>query len=248
MSEPQSPGSVRTLRPAGGYQSSHLPITLSGQSDVQDLENLFIGISGLIGAGKSTLCTALGAKLGLPCYYEPVIHNEYLEDFYKDQKTYAFPLQVYLLNKRFKQQQQIIWSGKGGVQDRTIYEDSVFARMLKDSGMMSARDYRTYCDLFSNMSHFMCKPNIIIHLHVTPKESMDRIAARGRDCESGISLEYLEQLYNAYEAFIREISRVIPVIKVNYSEFHDVDEMAEMIKEEYAKLCNVRLVEFNAPK
>ena len=72
-----------------------------------------------------------------------MIHNEYLEDFYKDQKTYAFPLQVYLLNKRFKQQQQIIWSGKGGVQDRTIYEDSVFARMLKDSGMMSERDYRT---------------------------------------------------------------------------------------------------------
>ena len=43
-----------------------------------------------------------------------------------DQKKYSFALQVYLLNKRFKQQQQIIWQGKGGVQDRTIYEDSVF--------------------------------------------------------------------------------------------------------------------------
>ena len=41
-------------------------------------------------------------------------------------KKYGFALQVYLLNKRFKQQQQIIWQGKGGVQDRTIYEDSVF--------------------------------------------------------------------------------------------------------------------------
>ena len=81
---------------------------------------------------------------------------------------------------------------------------------------------------------------------MTPEESFARIAARGRDCESGISIEYLQQLYNAYEKFISEISRVIPVIKVNYSEFHDVDQMAEMIKEEYAKLCNVRLVEFNA--
>lgn len=79
---------------------------------------------------------------------------------------------------------------------------------------------------------------------MTPEESIARIAARGRECESGISKEYLEQLYNAYEKFISEISRVIPVIKVNYSEFHDVDQMAEMIKEEYAKLCNVRLVEF----
>ena len=37
--------------------------------------------------------------------------------------------QVYLLNRRFQQHQQIIWQGKGGVQDRTIYEDSVFAKV-----------------------------------------------------------------------------------------------------------------------
>lgn len=58
--------------------------------------------------------------------YEPVIDNEYLNDFYRDQKKYSFTLQIYLLNNRFRQQQQIIWAGKGGVQDRTIYEDSVF--------------------------------------------------------------------------------------------------------------------------
>ncbi len=40
-------------------------------------------VSGLIGAGKSTLATALAKKLNLPVYYEPVSDNEYLEDFYK---------------------------------------------------------------------------------------------------------------------------------------------------------------------
>ena len=38
-------------------------------------------------------------------------------------------MQIYLLNARFQQHQQIIWTGKGGVQDRTIYEDSVFAKV-----------------------------------------------------------------------------------------------------------------------
>ena len=38
--------------------------------------------------------------------------------------------QVYLLNRRFQQHQQIIWQGQGGVQDRTIYEDSVFAKVI----------------------------------------------------------------------------------------------------------------------
>lgn len=62
-------------------------------------------------------------------HYEPVKDNVYLADFYKDMKKHSFAMQVYLLNKRFMQQQQIVWSGKGGVQDRTIYEDSVFARV-----------------------------------------------------------------------------------------------------------------------
>ena len=65
------------------------------------------------------------------------------------------PVKVYLLNRRFQQHQQIIWQGRGGVQDRTIYEDSVFAKVLKDSGMMEEREYQTYRSLFSNMSNFM---------------------------------------------------------------------------------------------
>ena len=40
-------------------------------------------------------------------YYEPVEDNEYLADFYTDQRTYSFPMQIYLLNKRFKQQQHV---------------------------------------------------------------------------------------------------------------------------------------------
>jgi deoxyadenosine/deoxycytidine kinase len=52
---------------------------------------------------------SLADKLGLPVYYEPVADNEYLQDFYGDIKKYSFAMQVYLLNRRFQQQQQIIW-------------------------------------------------------------------------------------------------------------------------------------------
>ena len=81
--------------------------------------------------------------MGLPVFHEPVAENVYLEDFYADQAKYSFPLQVYLLNKRFEQQQQIIWSKAGGIADRSIYEDLVFARMLKDDGKMDERDFDT---------------------------------------------------------------------------------------------------------
>ena len=36
------------------------------------MENLFIGIAGMIGAGKSTLATSLAQHLGIKAYYEPV--------------------------------------------------------------------------------------------------------------------------------------------------------------------------------
>jgi deoxyadenosine kinase len=204
------------------------------------LENLHIGISGLIGAGKSTLSSALGKVLDLPVYFEPTIDNSYLADFYADPKKFSFHLQIYLLNNRFRQQQQIIWSGKGGIQDRTIYEDGVFAKMLRDSGLMDERDYHTYLDLFANMSNFMKKPNVIIHLDVTPEESMERIKRRARECEKTITIEYLRNLYNAYDVFIADISRVIPVIKVNWSEFRDAEEIAEVIKREYLSMQNIR--------
>jgi deoxyadenosine kinase len=211
------------------------------------MENVFVGISGLIGAGKSTLATALAKKLNLPVYYEPVKDNVYLADFYSDIGKYSFAMQIYLLNKRFKQQQEIIWQGKGGVQDRTIYEDAIFAKMLSDVGLMDKRDYETYCSLFSHMSNFMKKPNIIVHLDVSPEESYRRIQMRNRDVEKGITLEYLKNLYQAYEGFIRDISRIIPVIKINYETFRTVDEMASAIATEYAKLTNITKVSFNSP-
>lgn len=206
------------------------------------LPNLFIGISGIIGGGKTTLANELGTLMNLPVYEEPVIDNAYLEDFYKDMTKNSFRLQVYLLNNRFKQQQQIIWMDKGGIQDRTIYEDQIFARVLCDSGHMDERDYKTYIDLFSNMSKFMKSPNLIIHLDVTPEESLNRIKMRNRECEKTITLEYLQKLHAAYEKFILEISKSIPVIRVNYNQFKDPKEMAKMIYDEHHKMVNIREV------
>ena len=204
------------------------------------LQELFIGIAGLIGAGKTTLADALGQHLGLPVYYEPVADQAYLEDFYRDTARYAFSTQIYLLNRRFQQHQEIIWRGTGGVQDRTIYEDAVFARTLVQQGLMEERDYQTYLQLFRHMSNFMCRPNLIVYLDLTPETSLERIRSRNREVESGITLEYLEALRGNYEAFIEDISRLVPVVRVNWEEFRDAETMAEVIEREYLGSTFVR--------
>jgi deoxyadenosine kinase len=199
------------------------------------LGSAFIGIAGMIGAGKTTLATALGEHLGLDVHYEPVIDNEYLDDFYRDTARYAFAMQIYLLNRRFQQHQEIIWKGNGGVQDRTIYEDAIFAKTLRDQGFMDQRDYETYVTLFRNMSNFMCRPNVIIYLDVSPETSLTRIQERARGCEVGVSLAYLQQLHQNYEAFLHEISRLIPVLRVQWEEFAQVDRLAEAVTREYQR-------------
>ncbi len=209
------------------------------------LQELFIGIAGLIGAGKTTLATALAQHLGIPVYYEPVEDNEYLADFYRDTRRYSFATQIYLLNRRFQQHQEIIWRGGGGVQDRTIYEDAVFAKTLVDQDLMDERDYRTYLQLFRHMSNFMCRPNVIVYLDLSPESSMERIRQRSRGVESGIQIEYLRALRREYERFIRDISRTVPVIRVHWEEYRDAEEMAEMIEREYLEGSFLREVHWS---
>jgi deoxyadenosine kinase len=209
--------------------------------------NIFIGIAGMIGAGKSTLATALAKHLDIDVYYEPVADNEYLADFYTDTRRYSFPMQVYLLNRRFQQHQEIIWRGRSAVQDRTIYEDSIFAQMLARTDLMDARDYKTYSQLFRHMSNFMCKPSVIVYLDVSPESSLERIKSRSRDVEGGIKLEYLRALHEGYRTFITEISRTVPVISVDYERFATAEEMAQVISKEYLHHSFLREVTRFAP-
>ena len=239
-----SSSSETKSNPPTPKRSSNLYLNQIQSNNLLMSEDNFIGISGLIGAGKTTLAKALGKVLNLPVYYEPVIENEYLEDFYRDMKRYSFSFQIYLLNCRFRQHQQVLWNGTGGIQARTLYEDSIFAKVLYEEGNMEEREYKTYLNLFKSMSNFMKKNTLIIHLDCKPEESLERIKKRARGCETGITLEYLTKLYNGYEEFIKQISKVIPILRVNYSKFKTAEEMADIIKKEYESMQNVRKVDY----
>src|SRR5690348_4799323 len=90
-----------------------------------------IAICGNIGSGKTTLAEKLAKHYGWTALFESVEHNPYLRDFYGDMAKWAFHLQIYFLNSRFKQVNHIRESNRPTIQDRTIYEDAyIFAANL----------------------------------------------------------------------------------------------------------------------
>jgi len=184
---------------------------------------MFIGVSGLIGVGKTTLTSSLAGALGYKTCFEPVEENPYLEDFYDDMERWTFNMQLYLLAERFRLHQEVIWNpchqaGGGIVQDRTIYEDTIFARMHQEDGLMSKRDFDVYLHHFEIMKRFLVYPDIIIYLRVSPEVAMERIKSRGRHAEEGMEMSYLQRLYDGYEEFAEEMERYTVVLPLEWGD------------------------------
>ena len=124
---------------------------------------MHIAIAGNIGSGKTTLTKMLAAHYGWTPKFESVDYNPYLADFYEDMERWSFNLQVYFLNKRFKDVVDISKLDEVIIQDRTIYEDArIFAPNLHGMGLMSTRDFENYSDLFDLMMSLVNPPDLLI--------------------------------------------------------------------------------------
>ena len=193
----------------------------------------FIGIAGNIGVGKTTFTELLGKKYSWDEYYESVIDNPYLSDFYSNMERWSFNLQIYFLQHRFSNQIEISNNNNGVIQDRTIYEDvEIFARNLHDMGHMSDRDWETYKNLFSNMVKFLRKPDLIIYLKASTDTLISRIKTRNRDFEKNINPEYLHQLNSSYNAWVKNEKKlkILTIETDDFNVFKDKDKLQDIYK------------------
>ncbi len=145
---------------------------------------MHIAIAGNIGSGKTTLTKMLAKRYGWIPRFEPVDNNPYLEDFYADMNRWSFNLQVYFLNKRFREVVEISKCNDTIIQDRTIFEDArIFAPNLHNQGYMSDRDFNNYSDLFDLMMSLVGLPDLMIYIRSTIPNLIAQIGKRGREYE-----------------------------------------------------------------
>jgi deoxyadenosine/deoxycytidine kinase len=183
---------------------------------------MHIAIAGNIGVGKTTLTKMLAKNYKWTPLFEAVDNNPYLDNFYDDMQRWSFNLQVFFLNSRFRQVQDIAKSKKTIIQDRTIYEDAyIFAPNLQAMGLMTLRDYENYLDLFRLMESFVSPPDLLIYLRSDISSLVEKIQSRGREYEEGIRIDYLKRLNERYEAFFSNYQHNHLVIQTNEIDFQN---------------------------
>ena len=87
------------------------------------------------------------------------------------------------------------------VMDRSIIEDTIFAKMLRDSGDMDPYEYQIYRELFNNMMEHVVPPDLMVYLKVQPEEAVRRIRKRGREYEVKNDTDYWYKLSQNYNEF-----------------------------------------------
>lgn len=188
----------------------------------------YVAIAGNIGVGKSTLVSLLCMRLGWQPFYEPVIENPYLPDFYQDMKAWAFHSQVFFLTNRMRAHRQLLAHPTSVIQDRSVYEDAeIFAHNLYRQGLIGERDYRTYRNLYEVLIEFLAPPDLVVYLRASTQTLMNRISHRGREYERTITPGYLAQLNELYENWFSHFI-LCPVLAVPTDDLDYVTHSAHL--------------------
>ena len=194
---------------------------------------MHIAIAGNIGSGKTTLTTMLAKRYNWIPQFEPVDNNPYLDDFYADMTRWSFNLQIYFLNKRFRDVVAISKSNDTIIQDRTIFEDAcIFAPNLHS--MMSDRDFDNYTDLFNLMMSLVKLPDLLIYIRSGIPNLVSHIQKRGREFEKSIRIDYLQGLNTLYENWISTYKGNLMIVdgdrlhfKENPQDFKEITDMID---------------------
>jgi deoxyadenosine/deoxycytidine kinase len=200
------------------------PLTLL----IEQSELRHIAIEGVIGAGKTTLASMLGATLSANVVLEKFEENPFLKDFYRDPDRYAFQTQIFFLLTRYKQQRELFQADlfhRFLVTDYIFEKDKIFAYLnLQDE------ELKLYETLVASIEHSIPTPDIVVYLQASVPRLMTNVRRRGRSYEAEMSEQYIKDLNEAYNYFFFRY-KTTPLLIVNAAEIDFVSD-----REQYENL------------
>lgn len=167
------------------------------------MKHQFITIEGNIGAGKTTLATALAKKLNARIILEEFADNPFLTKFYDNPGQYAFPLELFFMAERYKQLKEMVHT-KDLFQSITI-SDYLFTKCLLFAKVnLPEEEFRLYQKLFDIIHQQLVFPDVLIYLHAPVNKLQQNIKKRNRPFEQAIPDEYLFNIQETYTHYIKQ--------------------------------------------
>jgi len=169
-------------------------------------------IEGNIGSGKTELLNKLSENIECEIIKEPVEiwqtikgdGKNILQHFYDLPNRYAHLFQTIVFITRLQvldhpQIKPIRFS------ERSILTDiNIFGKSCIDSKKMSEIEKNTYYMWFNWLEKKFSKtPDGIIYLQCSPEKCYERMNKRGRNEESSVPLEYLLEIHNYHEDWLK---------------------------------------------
>jgi len=182
-------------------------------------DRTMILLEGNIAAGKSTVGNVLKASGRFDFIEEPVdtwqsgFASNLLEAFYRDMNRWAFTFQTLAFLTRAKTWNEALarTSHSRVVLERSLLTDRyVFATNAHRLGAMSDVEWQVYCALWDLVvSNYNVEPDCVLYYRTPADVCLERIAVRGRDEETGIALQYLQQLEALHDDWLLEHPRAV---------------------------------------
>lgn len=215
-----------------------------------------IAVSGIIGAGKTTLCDILKERFENDGYkvcfiQEPVEkwkESGLLERFYNDMKGYAYKFQTQAFVDRITAC-KLAYKEHGDnciyILERSIFCDNIFVEKLYEDGFLDDLEYSMYKSWWKFWSETMpFAPDVFLYLNPPTKVCMERIKKRNRKGEENITQEYQQQLSRHHDKFyggeVVDISQCcdnpnpVPIVSIDTNE--DFSSNENLQKDIYDKI------------
>lgn len=157
----------------------------------------FIVIEGPLRVGKTTLARILSERLHARRIYD-CEDNPFLADFYKEKPGSALRTQMYFLMERQKRLREALAAESPGavLSDFLMEKDRIFANLNLDD-----EELKLYERYYEALTAGIPAPDLVIYLQAKPEVLRARIAKKAAREETHISVEYIQEVAQAYEHF-----------------------------------------------
>ncbi len=196
----------------------------------------FVVIEGNIGAGKTSLARKISNDYNAKLILERFEENPFLPKFYKNPDRYSFPVELSFLADRYNQL-------KNELQHREIFSsftvaDYYFMKSLIFSrNTLASDEFTLYSQLFHIIYQALPKPDLYVFLHLGTEKLLENIKNRGRDFESHINREYLDNIRSGYFEFFKQQKdfRVVVVDTNNIDFVMNQDHYNQLLRDLFEK-------------